>query len=177
MVLERHDNLNSGFVNTLRTRIDAHAHTHTHTHTHIHSLSLSLSRFTSLSRRCASDPHAIRTSRLSYVLVPPHADDLADDTRSRRARVSTLTYVHACIRACVHALPFLPSATEKLHTAPLHGRPWGQRPLSAWYRRVGSPRLASLARSLARSLIATARATPARAEKIHETLSTSLTVN
>ena len=148
---------------------------HTHTHTHIHSLSLSLSRFTSLSRRCASDPHAIRTSRLSYVLVPPHADDLADDTRSRRARVSTLTYVHACIRACIRALP--PSFPPRQRSCTLHHCTVDRGANGLSPRGIAaSARLAS-PRSLARSLIATARATPAKAEKIHETLSTSLTVN
>jgi len=35
--------------------------------------------------------------------------------------------------------PSPPLPPEELHTAPLHRRrPWGQRPLSAWYRRACS---------------------------------------
>jgi len=104
----------------------------------MHSLPLSLSRFTFLS--CRDATHTQSTLQGSRTLSCPRTRmtwrtiHVAYSSRER-------SHVRTCVHTCVRSRPSpLPSATEKLHTAPLHGRPWGQRPLSAWYRRAGSPR-------------------------------------
>lgn len=74
----------------------------------ISSLSLSLSLFRALAASCVAsrptrDPHfkALVRSRASS----PHADDLANDTRSHRTRVSphSHTRTRVCVSACVRA--------------------------------------------------------------------------